>query len=137
LAAALALGAEGVQVGTRFMCAEECTIHDSVKERIVKARDRDTVVSGRSTGHPVRVLKNRLSRVVQELDREDKPEEIEELGTGKLRLAMCDGDCDMGSLMAGQSSAMVTSVEPASAIVDDLVTGAEAAMASMCDRSGG
>ncbi len=136
VAAALALGADGVQLGTRFMCAEECTIHESVKQRIVKARDRDTVVSGRSTGHPVRVLKNRLSRAVQELDGENKPEEVEELGTGKLRLAMCDGDCDMGSLMAGQSSAMVTSVQPASEIIDDLMSGAEAVMASMCDGAG-
>jgi enoyl-[acyl-carrier protein] reductase II len=136
LAAALALGAEGVQLGTRFMCAEECTIHESVKERIVKARDRDTVVSGRSTGHPVRVLKNKLSRVVEELDRENRGEEVEVLGTGKLRLAMCDGDCDMGSLMAGQSSAMVTSVQPAAEIVQDLVRGAEAALASICDRAG-
>jgi enoyl-[acyl-carrier protein] reductase II len=137
LAAALALGADGVQLGTRFMCATECTIHDSVKARIVKARDRDTIVTGRSTGHPVRVLKNRLTRVIEELDRENRPDEIEELGTGKLRLAMCDGDCDMGSLMAGQVSAMVTTVQPAAEIIDEMVTEAETVMRSMCDGYGG
>src|SRR5450759_2423607 len=107
VAAALALGAEGVQVGTRFMCATECTIHDSVKERVIKAKDRDTIVTGVSTGHPVRVLKNKLAKQIQELDRANKPEEIEALGAGKLALCMREGDVEMGSLMAGQCAAMV------------------------------
>ncbi len=75
MAAAFALGAEGVQVGTRFMCAEECTIHPAVKERVLKAKDRDTVVTGYSTGHPVRVLKNKLSRQCELLDRENRARE--------------------------------------------------------------
>jgi len=125
LAAALAMGASGVQMGTRFMCATECTIHESVKAAVIKARDRDTVVTGRSTGHPVRVLKNKLSRRIQELDRQDDPDEIERVGTGKLALAMRDGDCEMGSLMAGQCSAMVDSIEPARDIVLSLVSQAE------------
>jgi enoyl-[acyl-carrier protein] reductase II len=124
VAAAFALGAEGVQVGTRFMCAEECTIHPEVKQRILKARDRDTVVTGYSTGHPVRVLKNKLTRVLEDLDRQNKPEEIEALGTGKLALAMREGDVEMGSLMAGQAAAMVCAIEPARDIVLDLVEGA-------------
>jgi enoyl-[acyl-carrier protein] reductase II len=128
VAAAFALGAEGVQVGTRFMCAEECTIHPEVKQRILKARDRDTVVTGYSTGHPVRVLKNKLTRVLEDLDRQNKPEEIEALGTGKLALAMREGDVEMGSLMAGQAAAMVCAIEPARDIVLDLVEGAEAVM---------
>ncbi len=122
MAAAFALGAEGVQIGTRFMCSEECTIHPSVKATVIKAKDRDTVVSGRSTGHPVRVIKNKLSRMVEELDRENKSAEIEELGTGKLALAMREGDTAMGSLMAGQAAAMVCRIQPAAEIVDEIIT---------------
>lgn len=125
LAAAFALGADGVQVGTRFMCAEECTVHPSVKERIIKARDRDTVVTGYSTGHPVRVIKNKLSRMIEELDRENKPEELEALGSGKLALAMREGDLDMGSLMAGQAAALVCEIQPAATIVSEMMTEAE------------
>ncbi|MEA5076858.1 MAG: enoyl-[acyl-carrier-protein] reductase FabK [Coriobacteriia bacterium] len=131
VAAAFALGAEGVQLGTRFMCAEECTIHPAIKEQVLKAKDRDTVVTGRSTGHPVRVLKNKLARQIMELDRENKVEEIEALGAGKLALAMRQGDTDMGSLMAGQSAAMVCRIEPAAAIVDELIRDAEAIMRRM------
>jgi enoyl-[acyl-carrier protein] reductase II len=131
VAAAFALGAEGVQLGTRFMCAEECTIHPAIKEQVLKAKDRDTVVTGRSTGHPVRVLKNKLARQIMELDRENKVEEIEALGAGKLALAMRQGDTDMGSLMAGQSAAMVCCIEPAAAIVDELIRDAEAVMRRM------
>lgn len=128
VAAAFALGAEGVQVGTRFMCATECTIHPSVKDAVLKAKDRDTVVTGYSTGHPVRVIKNKLSREIEKLDRDNQPDQIEALGTGKLALAMRQGDTSMGSLMAGQSAAMVCRIEPAAIIVQDLVSGAEAAM---------
>lgn len=121
IAAAFALGAEGVQMGTRFMCAEECTIHPDVKARVLKARDRDTVVTGVCTGHPVRVLKNRLSRQIEELDRANEPEKIEELGAGKLALAMRQGDVDMGSLMAGQCASMVDEIQPAAVIIAELV----------------
>ncbi|MHB1136056.1 MAG: enoyl-[acyl-carrier-protein] reductase FabK [Coriobacteriia bacterium] len=131
MAAAFALGAEGVQLGTRFMCATECTIHPSVKSQVLKAKDRDTVVTGRSTGHPVRVLKNKLARQIMELDRENRVEEIETLGAGKLALAMRQGDIDMGSLMAGQSAAMVTCIEPAADIVNELVRDAEAVMRAL------
>lgn len=134
VAAAFALGAEGVQLGTRFMCAAECTIQDSVKEKILRAKDRDTVVTGYSTGHPVRVLKNKLSRMLEDLDRQNRPEEIEALGSGKLSLAMRDGDCEMGSVMAGQCASMVTSVQPAAEIVAELVAEAEEAMRAMCFR---
>ena len=128
IAAAFALGAEGVQVGTRFMCADECTIHQSVKDEVIKAKDRDTIVTGRSTGHPVRVLKNKLSKQIELLDKENKAEEIEALGTGKLALAMRQGDTSMGSLMAGQMAGMVSSIEPAAQIVRDMMSDAEAVM---------
>ncbi|MBW6468441.1 MAG: enoyl-[acyl-carrier-protein] reductase FabK [Coriobacteriia bacterium] len=121
IAAAFALGAEGVQVGTRFMCATECTIHPDVKERIIKARDRDTVVTGYSTGHPVRVIKNKLAKSIAELDRQNRPEEIEVLGTGKLALCMREGDLEMGSIMAGQSAAMVDCVQPAAEIIEEMM----------------
>jgi len=128
MAAAFALGAEGVQVGTRFMCAEECTIHPSVKQQVIKAKDRDTVVTGRSTGHPVRVLKNKLSKQIMELDRANKPDAIEELGSGKLAAAMRNGDTEMGSMMAGQAAALVCEIQPAADIVNEMVREAEIAM---------
>jgi enoyl-[acyl-carrier protein] reductase II len=134
VAAAFALGAEGVQVGTRFMCAVECTIHPAVKDRILRARDRDTVVTGHSTGHPVRVLKNKLSRMIEELDRDNRPEEIEELGAGRLSLCMRDGDVDMGSVMAGQCAALVDRVQPAAEIVTELVSEAEAVLRALSAR---
>jgi enoyl-[acyl-carrier protein] reductase II len=118
-------------VGTRFMCAEECTIHADVKAQVIRAKDRDTVVTGRSTGHPVRVLKNKLARQIMELDRDNKPEEIEALGAGKLALAMRQGDTDMGSLMAGQVAAMVCEIQPAAQIVTDMLADAEAVMSRL------
>jgi enoyl-[acyl-carrier protein] reductase II len=131
MAAAFALGAEGVQVGTRFMCATECTIHDDVKKKVVGAKDRDTVVTGYSTGHPVRVIKNKLSRQIEELDRANNPEEVERLGSGKLALAMREGDTSHGSLMAGQAAALVEQVEPAAAIIADIMAEAETVMAGL------
>lgn len=131
MAAVFALGAEGVQIGTRFMCAEECTIHPDVKARILKAKDRDTVVTGYSTGHPVRVLKNKLSRIISDYDRENRPEDIEKLGSGKLALAMREGDLEMGSLMAGQSSAMVCKIQPAAEIIDEIVSEAAEVISKM------
>jgi len=125
LAAALCLGACGVQMGTRFMCATECTIHPRIKEMIIKAKDRDTVVTGRLTGHPVRVLRNKLARQFEELEeRCAPPEEMEKLGVGRLRAAMQDGDTEYGSVMAGQVSALVRRVQPAREIILDVVQGA-------------
>jgi len=134
IAAAFALGAEGVQVGTRFMCAEECTIHPDVKARVIKAKDRDSVVTGYSTGHPVRVLKNKLSRQLEELDRANEPEQIEALGAGKLALAMRDGECDNGSVMAGQCAAMVDRIQPAAEIIREMLDEAEAVMSALAAR---
>jgi enoyl-[acyl-carrier protein] reductase II len=137
VAAAFALGAEGVQVGTRFMCATECTIHPDVKDRILKAKDRDTIVTGYSTGHPVRVLKNRLSRMIEELDHQNKSEELEALGTGKLALAMREGDLEMGSLMAGQCASMVSRIQPAGEIVSEMITDALKIMHGLAARADG
>jgi enoyl-[acyl-carrier protein] reductase II len=127
LAAALMLGAVGVQMGTRFMCAKECRVHQRVKEVIIKAKDRDTVVTGNSTGHPVRVLRNKLSRQFEELEKRNASKaELEELGLGRLQAAMVEGDIEHGSVMAGQVSAMVKEVQPARDIILDVVNGAAA-----------
>ncbi|MCD5405494.1 MAG: enoyl-[acyl-carrier-protein] reductase FabK [Desulfotomaculum sp.] len=126
LVAALALGAVGVQMGTRFMCAKECTIHDNVKQMLIKAKDRDAVVTGRSTGHPVRVLKNKLTKRFEELESlGTPPEELKKLGVGKLKAAMVDGDIEYGSVMAGQVCGMVKKIQPAKEIIEDVVKGAE------------
>ncbi len=135
MAAVLMLGAEGVQMGTRFICARECTVHERVKEVVIKARDRDTIVTGRPTGHPVRVLKNKLTKKFIELEECCAPgEEFEKLGMGRLKLAMVDGDTDMGSVMAGQISAMVQRVEPARDIISDVVTDAENIIRHICGK---
>ena len=127
MAAAFALGAEGVQVGTRFVCATESNVHYNYKQKIIEANDRATVVTGRSTGHPVRGLKNKLSREFEDLEKSGaSTEELEKLGTGKLRLAVVEGDILWGSLMAGQSAGLVKRIEPASAIILDIVNGAAA-----------
>ncbi|MDI9388100.1 MAG: enoyl-[acyl-carrier-protein] reductase FabK [Synergistota bacterium] len=126
VAAAFALGAEGVQVGTRFVCCTESTVHPAYKEAIIAARDRSNVITGRATGHPVRCLKNKLTSRFEELEREGAPiEEYEKLGAGRLRAAVVDGDVEWGSLMAGQSSAMVDDIRPAAEIIEGMFSGAE------------
>lgn len=126
LVAALALGAEGVQMGTRFMCAEECTISPLVKDKIIKAKDRSTVITGRSTGHPVRCLDNHFTREFEQYEKEGMAaSELEKLGLGKLRLAMVEGDIENGSIMAGQIAGAVKRIEPAALIVQDVMQSAE------------
>lgn len=117
--AAFALGADGVQVGTRFICSTECLAHDNYKQAVIKAKDRDAVVTGRSTGAPVRALKNKLTKEYQRLEKENaSAEEIEALGVGGLKRAFLEGDTQMGSLMAGQSAAMVKEIEPCADIIE-------------------
>lgn len=126
LAAVMILGAEGVQLGTRFVCSDECTAHRNYKEAIVKAKDRDAIVSGRSTGHPVRCLKNRLTREFEYLEQRGiSPEEIEKLGAGKLKEAVVDGNVEGGSVMAGQIAGLVRDIKPVGEIMDQLLKEAE------------
>ncbi|MDR1875001.1 MAG: nitronate monooxygenase [Synergistaceae bacterium] len=126
VAAAFALGAEGVQLGTRFICCEECTVHVNFKNAVIAARDRSTAVTGLSTGHPVRCLRNRLTTAFEELEgRGASFEEIEKLGIGKLRSAVLDGDTEWGSLMAGQSAGMVNDILPAAQIIRNLFAEAD------------
>lgn len=121
IAAAFILGASGVQVGTRFLVAKECTIHENYKKAVLKAKDIDTVVTGRTTGHPVQVLKNKLANEFLQLERSNAPiEEIEELGKGALAKAVKDGDINYGSLMAGQISGMVAKEQTANEIITEM-----------------
>lgn len=125
--AAFALGADGIQVGTRFICSTECIAHDNYKQAVLKAKDRDAVVTGRSTGAPVRALKNKLTREYERLEKEGASfDEIEQLGVGGLRRAFAEGDIEMGSLMAGQSAAMVNEIEPCADIIKSYFDGTEA-----------
>ncbi|MBI2854197.1 MAG: enoyl-[acyl-carrier-protein] reductase FabK [Chloroflexi bacterium] len=126
MAAALALGAQGVQMGTRFACSVECIAHPKYKERIVKAGDRDTAVTGLSTGHPVRCLENKLTRKFLEMERAGATvKELEELGTGKLPLGVIQGDTDWGSLMAGQIAGLIKDIRPVADIIRGIVAEAE------------
>ena len=126
VAAALMLGAVGVQVGTRFLVADECTVSETYKELVLKAKDTSTRATGRSTGHPVRALKNPFSNEYRARENAGAtPEELAELGTGALRKAAKDGNYDEGSFLCGQIAGMVKERESAETIVNDLVTGAE------------
>lgn len=120
--AAFALGADGVQVGTRFILAEECTVHENYKQKVMKAKDIDSFVTGRNTGHPVRVLRNALSKELKKMDQAGKSaEEIEEISAGSLYKAAIEGDLKTGSFMAGQCACMVSEIEPAAKIIESLL----------------
>lgn len=123
-AAAFVLGAEGIQVGTRFICAEECIAHQNYKDAVLKAKDRDAVVTGRSQGAPVRALKNNFTREFERLEKTGaSKEELEQHGAGGLRRAFAEGDVKNGSLMAGQSAAMVKKEEPCTDIIKSYFVG--------------
>ena len=121
VAAAFILGAKGVQLGTRFLVANECTIHDNYKEAVINAKDIDTVVTGRPTGHPVQVIKNKLAREYINLEKKNVSlEEIEELGRGALKKAVKDGDMENGSIMAGQISGLIRKKQSARDIIEEI-----------------
>lgn len=126
VAAAFMLGAEGVQVGTRFLTAYECTVHPNYKQKVLNAKDIDTVVTGRPTGHPVRVLRNKLARQFQELEASSAPsEEYEKLGIGALAKAVVKGDMDYGSVMAGQIAAIVKKEQSCKEIITEMLEEAQ------------
>ena len=119
--AAFALGAEGIQMGTRFLCCTECNVHPNYKQKVLDAGDRGTVITGRTLGHPVRSLKNKFTQKFQELEDHCSPApELEAYGAGKLRNAVVDGDVEFGSVMAGQSAGMVHEILPAAQIIRDI-----------------
>ena len=122
MAAAFMLGAKGVQLGTRFIATEECWAHENYKNLVLKARDIDTKVTGRSTGHPVRALRNQMTK--QYLEMEEKGasfEELELLTLGGLRKAVVDGDVKSGSVMAGQSAGLVKEKRTCKEVIESLV----------------
>ncbi|MGB9755473.1 MAG: enoyl-[acyl-carrier-protein] reductase FabK [Desulfurella sp.] len=124
--AALSLGAKGVQIGTRFIASIECQASDNYKQAIIKAKDRDTTITGASTGHPVRILKNKLAREFEKLEKQEASiEDIEKLGSGKLRLAVVDGDIENGSVMAGQIAGLVKQIKPVKSIIEDIISEAK------------
>ncbi|MHC1787370.1 MAG: nitronate monooxygenase [Christensenellales bacterium] len=128
LAAALMLGAQGVQCGTRFLAAQECSVPDCFKQKIVEARDIDTMVTGRRLGHPVRALKNSYMQEFarREADPAISNEELERFGTGALRRAAREGDMVTGCIMVGQSAALVREILPAEEILRRMMAEAEA-----------
>lgn len=121
--AALSMGADAVQCGTIFLTAKECLIHQNYKNAILKAKDRSTVTTGNFTGHPVRVIENKLAKEMLELEKLGATKEkIEELGRGSLRAAVVDGDADNGSIMSGQVAAMVNVERSTKEILEYLMT---------------
>ena len=127
LAAAFMLGAEGVQVGTRFLVAEECTVHPVYKQRILKAKDIDTMVTGRRLGHPVRAIRNPFTKeyLKKEYNSNVSDEELERMGAGSLRKAAVEGNEQEGTFLAGQIAAMVTKEQPAADIIREMFEEAE------------
>lgn len=142
MVAAFALGAEGVQVGTRFLTAEECTVHPDYKQKIIEAKDSDTIVTGRLGGHPVRQLKNKFSRSakkVEELRAAGEEVDEEVVLSGSLKRAVVDGDVVNGSIMSGQVASLISDIKPARRIIDDMIAEAEqwssCSIQQMADRN--
>ena len=123
IAAAFMLGAVGVQMGTRFLVSKECNVHENYKQKVIKAKDIDTEVTGNSTSHPVRVLRNKLTRKYLKLEKTNpNSEELELLTKGSLRKAVVDGDVENGSVMAGQIAGLVKKEQSCKEIIEELMT---------------
>ena len=121
IAAAYMLGASGVQIGTRFLVAKECNVHPNYKAKIIKAKDIDTTTTGNSTGHPVRVIKNKMARAYEALEKKNaSAEELEELGRGALKKAVVDGDVDNGSVMSGQIAGLVKKEQTCKELIEEM-----------------
>jgi enoyl-[acyl-carrier protein] reductase II len=126
LAAALALGAVGIQMGTRFICTMECQAHENYKQRIVQANDRATMITGGSFGHPVRAIRGPFVRQLEKLEkRHASVEEFMTFGAGSLRAAILDGNLEGGSVMAGQSAGLVHDIVPVQVLIDRVIAEAE------------
>lgn len=125
-AAAMMLGAEAVQIGTRFVASKEAVVHENYKERIIKAKDIDSEVTGRSYGHPIRVLRNKMTREYLRMEKEGADfEELEHLTLGSLRKAVVEGDVVNGSLMAGQIAGLIKEEKTCEEIIKEIMTQAE------------
>ncbi len=129
MAAAFMLGAEGVQMGTRFVATAEAPVHENYKNALVKAKDIDSKVTGRSTGHPVRILRNKMVRQYLQMEKEGASlEELELLTLGGLRKAVVEGDMENGSIMAGQIAGMIGDILPCSQVIEQIVRDGEKLM---------
>lgn len=125
-AAAMMLGAEAVQIGTRFVASKEAVVHENYKEKIIKAKDIDSEVTGRSYGHPIRVLRNKMTREYLRMEKEGADfEELEHLTLGSLRKAVIEGDVVNGSLMAGQIAGLIKEEKTCEEIIKEIMTQAE------------
>ena len=132
LAAALALGAQGIQMGTRFVASTECVAHPKYKQKILEADDRATTVTGYSTGLPLRALKNALTEQYHALEQAGiTKEELDLFGQGKMHLGLIEGDTEEGSLLAGQIAGLIKDIKPVKAIIEDTIAQAEAIIASL------
>jgi enoyl-[acyl-carrier protein] reductase II len=121
-AAAMMLGAEGVQIGTRFVVASECIVHDNYKNSLIKAKDIDSTVTGTTTGHPVRSIRNKMTKEYLKLEKEGAElMELEKLTLGSLRKAVVEGDVTNGTVMAGQVAGLVKKVQPCSEIIQEIM----------------
>ena len=126
MAAAFMLGADAVQMGTRFCVAEECITHQNYKDKILKAKDIDSEVTGRSHGHPIRCLRNAMTREYLKMEKEGAPfEEMEKLTLGSLRNAVIDGDVKIGTVMAGQIAGLISKQQTCKEIIDEVMAQAE------------
>lgn len=126
LVAALAYGAQGIQMGTRFICSDECIAHQNFKEQIVKAQDRATIVTGEAMGHPVRCLENKFTREFKAMEKSGIPaEKMEEFGMGRLYSGVIQGNIEEGSLMAGQISGYIKDIKPVKEIIENIMSEAE------------
>ena len=126
IAASFMLGAEGVQVGTRFLACEECQLHPTYKELVIDAKDTDSIVTGRMTGHPCRNVKTKFAKKLQSFEKEGgTPEEFEQITVGSLRKAVQDGNLDEGSFLCGAIAGMITEIKPAKAIIEEMFEQAE------------
>ncbi len=120
------LGAEAVQIGTRFVVAKESIVHENYKQRLIKAKDIDSAVTGRSHGHPIRCLRNKMTREYVRLEQEGKSfEELEYLTLGSLRRAVQEGDINEGTVMAGQIAGMITKEQSCEEIIREMMEQAE------------
>lgn len=126
MAAAFMLGAEGVQMGTRFVAAKESIVHENYKQKIIRAKDIDSTITGASTGHPVRCLRNQMTREYQEMEKQGVDfMELEKLTLGSLRRAVIDGDTAGGTLMAGQIAGLVRSQDSCKEIINEIMEQAD------------
>jgi enoyl-[acyl-carrier protein] reductase II len=133
--AAFALGAEAVQIGTRFVCASESNVHINFKKKIIGANDRGTVVTGRALGHPVRSIKNKFTQEFADMEANGVPiADLDKFGSGKLRAAVVDGDVENGSVMSGQIAGLVRAIQPAKEIIEEIIAEAESLSVTIARR---